>query len=53
MLIKWLLAVFALFLLAEAKVTYDGHKVLSVHLEDKQQLELLEKILIATGTLFF
>jgi len=48
-LIKWLLAVFALFLLAEAKVTYNGHKVLSVHLEDKQQLELLEKILIATG----
>jgi len=39
----------AILFLVESKVTYDGHKVLSVNVETQEKLQLLKTILHATG----
>jgi len=44
-----LLLVLAILFLAESKVTYNGHKVLSVNVETQEKLQLLKTILHATG----
>jgi len=41
--------VFAILFLVESKVTYNGHKVLSVNVDSQDKLQLLKNILVATG----